>query len=128
VKDVFVAVGEEALRVDRFEMPDAQLGLAARADGSAGRFWRSPLLCWLGKYSYGIYVFQGVFGPLVLAGVLARTEGAGAFRQSLAYVKGAVIDVTVTFAPPAPQLPRPEAPLPGQQVAGANVPAAAAGT
>lgn len=45
-------------------------------------------------------------------------------RQSLAYVKGAVIDVTVTFPSPAPELPRPQAPLPGQQVAGANLPAA----
>jgi len=45
-------------------------------------------------------------------------------RQALAYVKGAVIDVTVTFGSPAPRLPPPAAPLPGQQVAGANMPAA----
>jgi hypothetical protein len=45
-------------------------------------------------------------------------------RQALAYVKGVVIDVTVTFAPPAPRLPSPPIPSRGQHVAGANLPAA----
>lgn len=46
-------------------------------------------------------------------------------RQALAYVKGAVIDVTVTFSPLAPRLP-PEPVVSSSQhvVAGANTPAA----
>jgi type III secretory pathway lipoprotein EscJ len=45
-------------------------------------------------------------------------------RQALAYVKGAVIDVTVTFPPPAPWLPPPANPPSDQPVASANTPAA----
>ncbi len=45
-------------------------------------------------------------------------------RQALAYVKGAVIDVTVTFAPAAPRLPPVPIPPSSQHVAGANMPAA----
>ncbi len=44
-------------------------------------------------------------------------------RLALAYVKGAVIDVTVTFPSPAPRLPPLEAPAASQRVAEANSPA-----
>ena len=45
-------------------------------------------------------------------------------RQALAYVKGAVVDITVTFAPPPPRLPPAEPPTSEQRVADANSPAA----
>ena len=45
-------------------------------------------------------------------------------RQALAYVKGAVVDITVTFAPPPPRLPPAEPPTSDQRVADANSPAA----
>jgi hypothetical protein len=47
-------------------------------------------------------------------------------RQGLAFVKGAVVDVTVTFAPPAalaPPAPEPTLPPREQRVADANAPA-----
>jgi peptidoglycan/LPS O-acetylase OafA/YrhL len=59
--------------------------LAADPQSRTGRFFRSALLGWLGKYSYGIYVFNGLFSPLVLALVLRSTAGWDAFRQSLTY-------------------------------------------
>lgn len=47
-------------------------------------------------------------------------------RQALSFVRGAVVDVTVTFAPPPtdrPRLPPVTPPASGQQVAGVNTPA-----
>ena len=45
-------------------------------------------------------------------------------RQALAFIEGAVMDVTVTFAPPRPpELPAPPPPATGQRVADANAPA-----
>lgn len=61
------------------------LAIAADQRSSTGRFFRASPLRWLGKYSYGIYVFHGLFSALVLPWVLTHTRGAGAFRQSLAY-------------------------------------------
>lgn len=62
------------------------LALAAKQQSVTGRFFSSAPLRWLGKYSYGIYVFHGLLAPLVVAWVLARTDGVGAFLQSLAYI------------------------------------------
>jgi len=52
---------------------------------------------------------------------------AAKLRQGLAYVKGAIVEVTVSFAPLAPRLPPPEPLSSGQRVADANAPAAVAG-
>jgi peptidoglycan/LPS O-acetylase OafA/YrhL len=61
------------------------LALAAPPDSVAGRFWRSPPLGWLGKYSYGIYVFHGLFSPLLGLVVLTHLDGWDALGQSVAY-------------------------------------------
>ncbi len=62
--------------------------------------------------------------PTLARQVAYERHLATKIRQALAYVKGAVIDVTVTFMPPAPRLPAPPVPAGGQHVAGANLPAA----
>lgn len=62
--------------------------------------------------------------PMLARKVVHERHLATKLREALAYVKGAVIDVTVTFTPPAPRLPLPSLPSNGQHVAGANVPAA----
>ncbi len=52
---------------------------------------------------------------------------AAKLRQALAYVKGAIVEVTVSFSPPAPPRLPPAEPLAGnQRVADANAPAAVA--
>jgi len=52
---------------------------------------------------------------------------AAKLRQALAYVKGAIVEVTVSFPPPAaPRLPPAEPPAGNQRVADANAPAAVA--
>jgi type III secretory pathway lipoprotein EscJ len=62
--------------------------------------------------------------PALARQVAYERHLATKLRQAMAYVKGAVIDVTVRFAPPAPRLPAPPIPSGGQHVAGANLPAA----
>jgi type III secretory pathway lipoprotein EscJ len=62
--------------------------------------------------------------PVLARQVAHERHLVAKLREALAYVKGAVIDVTVTLSPPPPRLPPPPTPSGGQHVAGANLPAA----
>ena len=60
--------------------------------------------------------------PVLARRVAHERHLAGKVRQALSFVKGAVVDVTVSFTPPAAQVP-PEPTVARQAVAGANTPA-----
>ncbi|MBM4022375.1 MAG: hypothetical protein FJ284_09070, partial [Planctomycetes bacterium] len=63
--------------------------------------------------------------PLLARRVVHERHLTAKLRQALAFVPGAVVDVTVTFtAPKPPQLPAAAPPSATQQVADANTPAA----
>lgn len=61
--------------------------------------------------------------PTLARQVAYERHLATKLRQALGYVKGAVIDVTVSFTPTAPRLSPPPLSSEGQHVAGANMPA-----
>ncbi|MFM8413659.1 MAG: hypothetical protein ACKOCX_02945 [Planctomycetota bacterium] len=62
--------------------------------------------------------------PLLARQMVYERHLAAKLRQALAFIEGAVMDVTVTFAPPRPpELPAPPPPATGQRVADANAPA-----
>jgi hypothetical protein len=62
--------------------------------------------------------------PALARRIVHERHLAGKLRQGLAFVEGAIVDVTVTFQPPAPpQLPAPGPPPAVQRIADANAPA-----
>lgn len=63
------------------------------------------------------------FDPALARRLVYERHLATKLRQGLAFVDGAVIDVTVTFAPPQPPRLPAVAPTAGQRVADANAPA-----
>jgi peptidoglycan/LPS O-acetylase OafA/YrhL len=60
----------------------AVLAMAAMPATIAGRFWQSPTLRFLGKYSYGMYVFQNPLIPL-LSGLFTAESLTLAFGSAL---------------------------------------------
>jgi type III secretory pathway lipoprotein EscJ len=65
--------------------------------------------------------------PALARRIVHERHLATKLRQALAFVEGAIVDVTVTFTSPAPPtLPPPPPAAPAQRVADANAPAAVA--
>lgn len=62
--------------------------------------------------------------PALARRIVHERHLAGKLRQGLAFVEGAIVDVTVTFQAPAPpRLPAPVPPPASQRIADANAPA-----
>ena len=66
--------------------------------------------------------------PALARRIVHERHLAGKLRQGLAFVEGAIVDVTVTFqAPVPPRLPAADPPPSSQRIADANAPAAVGG-
>jgi type III secretory pathway lipoprotein EscJ len=106
---VLVAASIAGLEAERVAVTDLR----------SGRVFAGPLA----PDSAGDEVAQA--DPALARRIVHERHLAGKLRQGLAFVEGAIVDVTVTFqSPAAPRLPAPAPPPSSQRIADANAPAA----